>query len=213
MGGNLLCNNHYFFGVIWRFNDEVMWFVTTIIVLYLFFYLFRWFSINIISRYLTSKASFVEFSTLVLVGVIATPLVRRTGIGDPISVPLFFIGISLACWQKEARRVFRSWVFLLVMIVIMFLIAYFGRYDNRILHGVISYFTMGSFVAILAFVNIRIDSLPKWVGSSSYDLYLVHYKIHLLMVYLFGIDNLWMFVMGTAIATVLFHQLRSVCRL
>lgn len=212
-GSNLLCNNHYFFGVIWRFNDEVMWFVTTIIVLYLFFYLFRWFSVNIISRYLTSKASLVEFSTLVLVGIIATPLVRRTGIGDPISVPLFFIGISLACWQKEARRIFRSWVFLLVMMVIMVLIACFGRYDNRMLHGVINYFAMGSFVAILAFVNIRIDSLPKWVGNSSYDLYLVHYKVHLLMVYLFGIDKLWMFAMGTAIATALFHQLRSFCKL
>lgn len=209
----MLCNNHYLLGVIWRFNDEVMWFVTTIIVLYLFFYLFRWVSVNIISRYLTSKTSFADFLTLVLIGVIATPLVRRTGIGDPISVPMFFIGILLACWQKESRKLFRSWVFLLVMMVIMVLIAYFGRYDNRILHGMINYFAMFFFVAILAFVNIRIDSLPKWVGSSSYDLYLVHYKVHLLIVYLFAIDKLWMFAIGTAIATVLFYRLRSFCNL
>ncbi len=208
-GSNLLCNQYYFLGVVWRFNDEVMWFVQTIIVLYLFFYLYRF-----ISLLLNEKISRIaEPLFLLILGAIATPLVRWADIGDPISVPLFFIGIAIARWQKETRMLFRNrWVLLAIMGTIL-LVAYMGRADNRVLHGVINYLCMTLLIVLLTFFNITIPSLQKWVGACSYDLYLVHYKVHLLIVFLFAVDQLWMFALGTICATTGFYNLRKLCRL
>lgn len=203
-GGNLLCNQQYFLGVIWRFNDEVMWFVQTIIVMYLFFYAYRVIGL---------KLPALEPVALAVLCAIATPLVRWVGIGDPISVPLFFAGIAIARWQKEAARFFRSWWCVMLVMFVIMAVAYFGRADNRVLHGAINYFCMTGLVTLLAFVNVRIASLPKWVGGCSYDLYLVHYKVHLLLVFLCGVDQLWMFVIGTVVATTGFYNLRKLVRL
>lgn len=203
-GGNLLCNQHYLLGVIWRFNDEVMWFVQTIIVMYLFFYAFR---------EIGQRVPRLEFVVLAILGVIATPSVRWAGIGDPISVPLFFAGITIARWHKEAAKFFRSWWCVILVMLVIMTVTYLGRADNRVLHGAINYFCMTGLVALLAFVNVRIASLPKWVGGCSYDLYLVHYKVHLLLVFLCGVDQLWMFVVGTGIATTGFYNLRKLVRL
>lgn len=209
-GGNLLCNQKYLLGVIWWFNDEVMWFVRAIIVLYLFFYLFRWLDVKIckVKDYL-----YISLINLLVLGTIATCLVRWAGIGDPISVPLFFIGIAIARCPEKAKRIFRSVPILLMVLISIVAIAYLWRSDNRVLHGLINYFVMTAFVSLLAFVDVCIDRIPKWVGSCSYDLYLVHYKAHLLLVFLCGVDLLWMFVLGTGLATIGFYHLRKICKL
>lgn len=211
MGGvNLLCNQKYLLGVIWWFNDEVMWFVRTIIVLYLFFYLFRWLDVIICK---VKDFSYVSLINLLVIGTIATYLVRWAGIGDPMSVPLFFIGTAIARWPEKAKRIFRSIPILLMVLISIVAIAYLWRSDNRVLHCLINYFVMTAFVSLLAFVDICIDRMPKWVGSCSYDLYLVHYKAHLLLVFFCGVDLLWMFVLGTGLATIGFYHLRKMCKL
>lgn len=207
-GGNLLCNQKYLLGVIWWFNDEVMWFVRVIIVLYLFFYIFRWLDIKN-----CNKSSYILLMYLIILGTIATPLVRWTGIGDPVSVPLFFIGTAIARWQRMARKMFRSVPILLMILILMGAVAFWGRFDNRVLHVLINYFVMVTFVSLLSFFDVCIDRIPKWVGRSSYDLYIVHYKVHLLLVFLCGVDLLWMFVLGTGLATIGFYHLRKMCKL
>lgn len=47
---DLLCNQDYFMGVIWRFNDEVMWFVRVIIVMYVFFWLYRGCALSLVDK-------------------------------------------------------------------------------------------------------------------------------------------------------------------
>lgn len=187
-----------------------MWFVQAIIVLYLFFYLFRYIDVKINNG---NQNPLLSFIILFVLAMIATPLVRWANIGDPISVPLFFIGVAIARWPKVSRRMFRSVPIVLLILVALVAVSYFWRTDNRVLHGVINYFVMTVFVSLLAFVNVRITKMPKWVGSSSYDLYLVHYKTHLLLVFILGVDYLWTFVLGTTLATIGFYQMRKLCKI
>lgn len=204
-GGNLLCNQKYLLGVIWLFNDEVMWFVQTIIVLYLFFYLYVW-----LSSRCTSKASFY-----VLIGVAAcsTLIVRPLHLGDPISVPLFFVGITVAKWPEQVKKLMHSWQAVVLIVLVASIVAYVCRSDNRVLHGVINYLAMFFFLEIVMHYNISVPSVPKWVGGCSYDIYLVHYKTHLMLACLFAVDQLWMFMAGTALATVCFYNLRKAIHL
>ena len=205
-GGDLLCNQQYFLGVIWRFNDEVMWFVQTIIVLYLFFYLYIYLCSHICWK-------MAGLPLLLFMGTVATFLVCLLGVGDPISVPLFFIGMAVAKWPEQTRRLLRSWRPMLFCFLIILCVAVCGRYNNRTLHGLINYSSLLGFLLFCTYYNAMIPVLPKWVGGSSYDLYLTHYKIHLLIVYLFVIDQLWMFTVGTACGTFLFYHLRRALHL
>lgn len=200
----LLCNQHYFLGVIWWFNDEVMWFVRTIIVMYLFFYLFRVISKN------TSR---IEPLILITIGAFATPLVRWMDLGDPISVPLFFIGIAIARWQNMAVKLFKARWFILTVIIVILSVAYIGRTDNRVLHGAINYMCITGMVSLLASIKISITSLPKWISTCSYDVYLVHYKTHLFILNYMPVDTLGLFLGGTILSTTIFHKLRKLMRI
>lgn len=204
-GGNLLCNQNYLLGVIWLFNDEVMWFVRTIMVLYLFFYLYVW-----LSSRCSSKASF-----FILIGVAAcsTHIVRPLHLGDPISVPLFFIGMMVAKWPEQFKKLVYSWKAVVLIVLVALIVAYVCKSDNRVLHGIINYLTLFIFIEIVMHYNISVPSVPKWVGECSYDIYLVHYKTHLMLVYLFVVDQLWMFFVGTALATIAFYNLRKAIHL
>lgn len=203
-GGDLLCNQEFFLGVIWWFNDEVLWFVRTIIILYAVFFLYiilfsqipKWGNV-LLMLFMTAMVTFG---------------VKYWRLGDPISVPLFFVGMAVAQWQEQVKHLLRSWIPVLLFLIIVG-VAILGRFDNRILHGVINYAAILCLLILCAFYNIQMTTLPKWVGECSYDIYLTHNKIHLLIIHLFTIDRLWMFVVGASVAAFLFYSLRKLLNL
>lgn len=205
-GTKLLCNQRYLLGLIWDFNDEVMWFVNAIIILYVCFYLFR-----LLSRRCSAVGEAVALMGIAIVYL----LVDVYALGkSPLAEPLFFAGVAVARWPKRIRAFVTRWWTSALTLVVMAAIAYWWRADNRVLHGVIDYFCAYVFIVILTLWNIRITArVPKWVGSNSYDFYLVHYKTHLLIVYLTGVDALWSFVGCSAVATIAFYNLRKLLRL
>lgn len=202
--GGVLCNQQYFWGVIWQFNDEVLWFVRTIIILYAVFFLYillfshipKWGNV-LLMLFMTATATFG---------------VKYWGLGDPISVPLFFVGMAVAQWPEQVKHLLRSWISVLLFLIIVG-VAILGRFDNRILHGVINYAAILCLLILCAFYNIHVNTLPKWLGECSYDLYLTHNKIHLLIIRLFAIDRLWMFVVGASVAAFMFYNLRRLFHL
>lgn len=202
VGLELLCNQRYFLGVVWSFNDEVMWFVRVILIMYCFFYIYRF-----ISRLLQINI------LLLLIVVIAYFSIKVLDIGSSLSVPLFFLGVAVAEFPKFFRKIGTSIPIIILLLIIAFVIVFFCKHDNYLMHGWINYFFVSLMIILLANYNITLTSLPKWLGGCSYDLYLVHYKTHLLILHYFPIDAIWMFVVGTATTTALFYNLRKLLKL
>lgn len=125
-----------------------------------------------------------------------------------LSVPLFFLGMAVAKFPEYIRKILCNTRIVSMLILVTLLLLCVFRHDNQILHGVGNYVTIGILVLILLRYNIHISFLPHWVGSCSYDVYLVHYKIHLLILYFMPVDALWMFCGGTIIATAVFYKIR-----
>ena len=202
---NLLCNQKYLLGIFWLFNDEVMWFVRTILFLYLCFYIYTH-----LSKWLIDSRSVL---LLLLLAVLSTLIVAYLNLGDPISVPLFFFGIFIVRYPKYLKKCLHlRWVFWIIIVSIV-AIYFFILPNNRILHGIINYSIIYILIVVLGNWNISISRLPSWIGSYSYDLYLVHYKVHLLLVYLLGVDKFFYFLCGTFLATALFNRLRKLLHL
>lgn len=208
-GFELLSNPHFPSGLIWIFNDEVMWFVRIIIILYAVFYAYRQIGVYIEDHI----SSWVEPVILIALIISSTLWTLATGTGASISAPMFFIGIAIAQWNEEIGTFFKKKWGILLLAILMICVAYIFRADNKVLHSIINYFCIVVLLTLLASFNIEITSLPKWIGSCSYDLYLVHYKVHLLIVLLCGTDEFWMFIVGTAFATAGFRIIRYLLRI
>lgn len=201
-GRDLLCNHKYLLGVIWRFNDEVLWFIQVIIILYIFFFVY-----SLIRRRYGHRLCFLIIST-----VLAYCVVRFSGIGSSLSVPLFFAGIAVADIPFIFRRFFRSFWGITLFVVLIGILAFVFRHDNYCMHGLINYAVVGSLIALSCTFNINILSLPifvRFLNDIALDIYLVHWKIHLLMITYLGVDKLWLFILGTAVASYLLKKIRQ----
>lgn len=195
----LLCNKQYFLGVVWLFNDEVMWFVNSILMMYVAFRLYL---------VASSRMQNHQWIALGIICLITYWLLRFFNIGSTLSVPLFFVGIAVAQYGKAIRQFIQNvWVDVALIFCAMVLLWLF-RHDNYLLHGWINYVTMGLILWTMSRWNISLCTIPKWVGACSYDIYLVHYKVHLALLFFFGLDKLWMFALGTTIVTILFYNMR-----
>lgn len=201
---DLLCNQQYLLGVIWRFNDEVMWFVQTIIIMYAFFYCYRCFNI---------KSKLCNVLLLAGVTTIAYWTVRLSDIGMSLSVPLFFGGIAVAQYPLETKKIFTSKVFYFAFAIVAIVLLWMFRHDNYLMHGWGNYVAICVFLIVLANFEIKLGRLPKWIGACSYDVYLVHYKTHLLILHYIPVDALWMFISATTVATAAFYKLRKLLRI
>lgn len=197
---DLLCNQHYFLGVLWRFNDEVMWFVQTIIIMYGFFCLYR---------IAPTTTLFWQLIKLIIFGSAAYWTIRLTGIGSSLSVPLFFLGMAVAEFPELIKRILNNVGILVVMGFVAIVLLWLFRHDNYLMHGWGNYVSIILMLLVFTHYNITIRTLPKWLGSSSYDVYLVHYKTHLFIVHYMTVDVLWMFLGGTALVTFVFYKLRK----
>ncbi len=201
---DLLCNDHYLLGILWWFNDEVMWFIRVILIMYIFFYIY-----SLASRRSAKSKPFL----LIANAIIAYLVIRIFNIGSSLSVPLFFLGMAVAEFPKFFKIIFSNIPVIIALLAIAVISAWLFRHDNYLLHGLINYFCIGVLLVVFANFNITLSRFPAWIGNSSLDVYLVHYKVHLLILHYVAIDTLWMFLLGTSISAFLFYKFRKLIRL
>ena len=197
---DLLCNQHYFLGVVWRFNDEVLWFVNSILIMYIAFGLYC-----AIKQYLDKNAWILLF----FFAVASYGFLHHFNIGSTMSVPLFFIGVLTAQYGGAIRHCFQNTYVGIAFILIAIISLILFRHDNYLLHGWINYISISVFIWALCRWNIIVSKVPKWLGPFSYDVYLVHNKVHLSILYFIGIDSLGLFLPLTAILSIGVYQLHK----
>ena len=202
----MLSNNNYIWGVFWNFNDEVMWFVKVIIIMYLIFFIYRY----IVVIY-SSSTDFYRFLFLIVVAFASYLCIRLVfDAYAAASVPFFFIGIAVADFNEIFRRITTSFVVVCGFSILILLLMYYFRSENFVLHCCINYIVVFFMLVLFSRFDIRIAQMPRWISDTSYDVYLVHYKTHLLNISLFAVDTIYTFVIGTVITTLIFNKLRKV---
>ena len=151
----------------------------------------------------------LKLLVLILLAAVETVIVAITQIGDPLSVPLFFVGIAIAQWPQQFNRFLSSVVNSVILIIIPIIVGIIWRQNYGIIHGAMTYLFIVLLIIGLRWGLLRDVKLPSLLSSISYDIYLVHYKVHLLVVFLLGKDSLLFFLLGTTIIAYLFSQFRK----
>ena len=125
------------------------------------------------------------------------------------SVVLFFIGISLAehdgLYIKFIRK--RYPVIALFLLFLAMGLINMGKAD--IIHLLINYILVSSGIILMAFYDVEPPTMPQWMRNTSYDIYLVHNKVLMLLRPVYTTVPLWLFIGLTALFTRLFYQIRK----
>ena len=205
---DLLCNKNYISGVFLSFNDEVMWFVSVILIMYLFFFTYRYISLKNVFKKTIFKVVLLSITTLV--GYCFIRYLFDAYCAS--NVPFFFIGIVVAEFNRYFKLFISSFIVVILLVLLLGAVMYLYRADNFVLHGCINYLVVTFMLFIFSNYNIQINMLPHWIGDCSYDVYLVHYKVHLLNISLFSVNTIWMFIVCTVVSTFLFNIIRKLFR-
>lgn len=198
-GGNLLIINE-----IWCWGDEVMWFVKTLALQYLFF------GIYVVAK---QKLRINRLIVLSFICILSFCISYSVNIRHAISLPLFYIGMLIAEYPENSRVVLTKNLFIIIALAILFGICCVGHNNAMVLHTVFNYIVITVLLSILVRDSIRFNNLPQWLSSSSFDVYLVHNKALMTLRYFIGIVPLWSFMLLTIVYSAVFGLLRKLFHL
>lgn len=186
-------------GIFWQFNDEVLWFVRTIIWLYVFFAIY-----NIIIKY--------RLLALSLISIIAVWWTNSSLVHGG-SVFMFFVGVNIAehgdAWWQLARK---RYVWGVCLIGVIAVCAMFHT-NMFVIHLMFDVVFILAFIFFSAFYNIEINNYPHWLSACSYDIYLVHNKALMILRPLYTVLPLLQFLSLTMLITIIFYNLRKFLKL
>lgn len=186
-------------GIFWQFNDEVLWFVRTIIWLYLFFAIYN----NI------AKFKLLALPVISIIAVWWT----NSGLVHGGSVLMFFVGVSIAehgnYWWQIARKPI-SWAICSIVVIALCVVF---RSNMFVIHLMFDIVFIFAFIIFSAFYNIDIQNYPHWLSTCSYDIYLVHNKALMILRPLYTILPLLHFLILTSLFTIIFYNLRKFLKL
>lgn len=193
----------YLLGVFaFKFCDSVLWFVKVIFVLYLLLYV-----------YLATRKKRKGMALLtLLIGLICVTIATYYYIAPFASVSIFAfaLGALVAEYKSQVVKI-KYWY--LSLIVVICALGYFLRCNHLLLHGLINYCIL--FLALFFFscFDVKCNISSKWVTNLSYDLYLSHNKVKVVMLSVFPTMNLMTFLLLSVIVAVSLTNIRKFIRL
>lgn len=200
-------------GVLWYFNDEILWFVRAIVILYGFFYAYAIVRIGII-KYCGRFQDLFNLTVLAITALFAAWCLYGTcGFVGTGSVILFFVGMSWAEFDSIYVKLIRKVYPLFGGFVIIITLAVCFWHDAQWIHLLINNFLILWGITFLTFYEIKIVSFPKWISACSYDIYLVHNKVLMLLLPLYAVVPLLLFTALTIVFTIVFFYIRKIIKL
>lgn len=189
--------------VLWGWFDGVLWFIQILLILYLLFFIYK----EIDRRIKRGAPSLIA---LILVGCIGvTFAIRYYQDYMAIAVPSFFIGIAASRFSNSLSRVLRYHWTLFVLLIPTIILIWLFKSNNLILRNICNYFLILVLLTLCCH-NLKLKyKLPTILVTISYDVYLVHYKVLLLLSAFYVFIPFEYFLLCTIVATFLFYLFRN----
>lgn len=185
------------------FCDSVLWFVKVVLLLYLFLYYYMQIRMS------GHKCVALLYS---LIGSILITILVYFWIAPFASVSIFAfsIGLVVADYNKLVVDK-RHWIF--VSIPIFLGLGYLLRSDHVIVHGIINYLLLS--IGLIFFLNydLKIDAPTRCLADFSYDLYLSHNKIKVVMILFYPFMSLPLYLFLSVVLAVTLYGLRKALHL
>ena len=216
--GGYSVDYHIVTSTLWGWGDGILWFVKTLMMLYATFYIYT------LIRNRTDN-EILRLLILTLFAVITTAIQWQVADYSAISVPFFYVGVASVDCPSLTKQMSRWWVTGITLVLTM---AFCGllvkvRHDMLFAHAAFNYAVVMMWIWVAVSKPFKLfkpcyscDScmgLPKWVGGMSYDIYLTHNKVLMLLIYYLHTFPLWLFLLCTALVTIAFYNIRKLLKI
>lgn len=189
-----------------NFRDPVLWFIKSLLILYAAFYLFAYILQNGRQKF----AFAVLWIITILTCIISYFSNGSFGLNSISGIPLFSVGVIAAShsakFYKNINAAFIPLVISFILLSCVF--ALHSRFVANIVHVLADYSIIGTI--LLCFSNTHPDiKIPSILAAVTFDIYLIHFKILMLM----SVSNLELsiipFIVATVFVSIIFYQLRT----
>lgn len=191
-------------GLLWVWHDGVLWFVKTILYLYLIFYLYSFVRIKVNSE--PKKMLICMMLFFISVAYALYPRSPYT-----ISVPLFFFGVAVGEFNI-LRKVFSKIWILSILVICVAVLCFVNRHNMLAIHGLFNYFVVIISLWLCSKWKFSIPKLPIYISNTSFDVYLVHNKVLIISRALLPVVPVWEFILATLIVTIVFYKIRTLLK-
>ena len=168
---------------------------------------FLFFLYKEIDKKLNSKHSFIALFIICLIGVTFGIIYFEDYMA--IAVPAFFIGIAVSRFSEITGQLLRNHIVLFLSVIPVVILI--GAFKNNmlILRNIFCYYVIFILLALCAHNFVLKFKVPDFIIKASFDVYLIHYKVLIILGGLFEIIPFWQFILFTIVATFLFYNFRN----
>lgn len=188
------------------FRDPVLWFIKSLILLYISFFAF-----SIMLQTNRRIAIATLWVLTVLVCVISYFTNGAFGLNSISGIPLFSIGVIAALYSSKSiiRRLHISILpLILCFAAISVVMSFFPRFIANIAHVLADYSVVG--ILIIIFTNWRPEiKIPSILALITFDVYLVHFKVLTVMKSMTPTLPLLVFVAATLLCAIALYFIRN----
>lgn len=188
-----ICWNTIIYNIIgvfmFQFADSVLWFIKIIVIEYVVIYIYNSIRISNKRKYrlpvLLIMTCAVIFATNYLVAAFAT-----------VSILAFSLGVVFADYNSFVTRKINI---ICILFNILLVIILLNTERNLVIHGVINYFFLINWLWLSSYLDIKVTNLSGTVSSLSYDVYLTHKKVLVILFLLRPYSNSLIFYLLVSI--------------
>ncbi len=185
-----------------QFCDSVLWFVKVILLLYLLLYF-----------YLVIREHSKPLSLIFLgVGVTMMTIGVYNCIAPFASVSIFAFALGVLSVEYKSVLLRNKW-YLFLAFPIIALGGYMCRENNILLHGLINYVILFLIIIFFSCFEVRCNLKCEWIADVSYDLYLSHNKVKVIMILFSPTMHLFSFLFLSVVVAALLLKVRKVLHL
>jgi len=189
---------HIVYILFWGFDDGALWFIKVIITLYATFGVFA---------FLRGKNNALALYVFAIL-IIGVYFLTGRYIGDfaPRSVPLFFLGVICSLYPLDIKKLLVSLILIFVMTAIE---QYITGGDTFLVKTIINLILIVGLLSLFCTNMASRIVLPAFLGSLSFDIYLVHNKVIDLIRNNIICQSFWIWAITTLILSVVFYYIRN----
>lgn len=193
-------------GLMVGFEDPVLWFIKSLIILYAAFYLFSF----LLTEGKIKKAFLLLWTLTVITCLINYFSNGSFGLSSMSGIPLFSVGVMSAYYGNRFYKRFSiAFIPLVVSLMLLTLVFTFHpRFLANMVHSIADYAVVATI--LLVFSRFRPNvKIPAICAAVTFDIYLVHYKVLTVISESDMELSLWLFIASTAAASIGFYTLRT----
>lgn len=186
---------------LFKFADSVLWFIAVIMLLYIVVFVYAKLKATRFSHYRWLVLLFLTLAVTVFTYYTVAPFAS-------VSVFAFSFGVVLCDYNSQISS--HATLFCIIVFCAISFLFLKGRHDMVIIHGLVNYIVILFWVYLSSKYNIQLLNVPPIIAALSYDIYLIHKKVLVVLFTLQPSASMVIFFTFVIVVSLIVNRIRKI---